>query len=114
MAHKIEYMEGSRFYTVMLDDALSWNSIHVFPDGMRVVGIECFIEDQGGYVIIRDTPGDDVGNGGRIFSFYSSGTFQSAHRRYGYHHKSHRGTLCKPYIHAADVSGTVIVTFELA
>lgn len=113
MAHTIvHFPAGSRFYSIVYDPTLPWDSADVFPGGMEIVAIEMAPAAVGDAVVVRD--GAD-GVGGRIFSHEAIGSYDIAVRYYGRHSKfGFKGVHCQPYILAGEAVGNFEITFELA
>lgn len=107
MAHTIEHITGSRFYTIVYDPTLDWDSQINFPGDMMVISIEMAPNAVGDSVIVRDGAG-----GARIFSHEAIDTYDIA-VRYFYGNLK-RYTSMQPYIDAAEAIGTFALTFQLA
>lgn len=110
MAHVIEHVSGSKFYTIDYDENLGWNSNTVFPGGMRILGIEIVPGAADAAVIIRDQAG-----GGVIFNYLASADDDIEHRQFRGVENGHLGPLlCRPHINHGEVSGSLEITFQLA
>jgi len=110
MAHVIQHISGSRFYTIVFDPTLLWSSLDIFPGGMEVVAIEMAPFDVGDSVIVRDGIG-----GPRVFSHEAIDSYDIAVRYYGKHAKyGFKGVNCKPHVSAGEAVGRFALTFEIA
>lgn len=109
MPHTITNRDNG-FYTITFDPTLPWDSLTVFPRGMRVMAIEMAPHAANDAVVVRDTEG-----GPRIFSHEAIDTYDIAVRPYrAAVGKGENGRVMYPHIAAAEATGTFDITFELA